>query len=228
MVGGEEEKPQVPVRLRSGQALHYATPDFLLSLVASASFMRLSLLKAAHVAVGEIHVQEIRVRSGPTARRGRRDDNSVAEWWELVDPTKLRSERCGIPHLAKNERDVGHPSLAAGTVSQFLFALAEEQANGQETAGEKGSKASLQTVVMEEGEQAVDPPGGSQRKPDQRATHGPEIISRHCFNPADTLPEWRPRLPRVRLLRPRLRRAWRIPCAGWSRSTWRAGSPLRS
>jgi len=72
MVGGEEEKPQVPVRLRSGQALHYATPDFLLSLVASASFMRLSLLKAAHVAVGEIRVQEIRVRSG-------RDDSSFAE-----------------------------------------------------------------------------------------------------------------------------------------------------
>jgi len=38
-----EEKPQVP---------HYATPDFLSSLVALANFMRLSLLKAAHAAAG--------------------------------------------------------------------------------------------------------------------------------------------------------------------------------
>jgi hypothetical protein len=44
---------QVPIRLRSGQALHYATPDFLLRLVALASFMRLSLPKAAHLDVGE-------------------------------------------------------------------------------------------------------------------------------------------------------------------------------
>jgi hypothetical protein len=42
-----------PLRLRSGQALHYATPDFLSKLVALANFMRLSLLKAARVADGE-------------------------------------------------------------------------------------------------------------------------------------------------------------------------------
>jgi hypothetical protein len=36
-------------------------PDFLLSLVALATFMRLSSKKAARVAVGERHVQEIRV-----------------------------------------------------------------------------------------------------------------------------------------------------------------------
>jgi hypothetical protein len=41
-------KLQVPVRLRSGQALRYVYPGF--------------------------PVQGIRVRSGPTARRGRRDD----------------------------------------------------------------------------------------------------------------------------------------------------------
>jgi len=41
--------PQVPVRLRSGQALHFAAPDFMLKLVASAKFMRLSLSKAARV-----------------------------------------------------------------------------------------------------------------------------------------------------------------------------------
>jgi hypothetical protein len=33
------------------RSLHYATPDFLLSLVALANFMRLSLLKAAHAVV---------------------------------------------------------------------------------------------------------------------------------------------------------------------------------
>jgi hypothetical protein len=42
---------------------HYATPDFLLRLVASDSFMRLSVPKAAHADVGEPS-QEIRVRSG--------------------------------------------------------------------------------------------------------------------------------------------------------------------
>jgi hypothetical protein len=36
-------------------------PDFLLSLMALSSLMRLSLLKAAHVDVGERHVAEIRV-----------------------------------------------------------------------------------------------------------------------------------------------------------------------
>jgi hypothetical protein len=35
------------------RSLHCATPDFLLRLVALANFMRLSLLKAAHVAAGE-------------------------------------------------------------------------------------------------------------------------------------------------------------------------------
>jgi hypothetical protein len=38
------------------QQVHYATPDFLSRLVALANFMRLSLLKAAHVAAGEYRV----------------------------------------------------------------------------------------------------------------------------------------------------------------------------
>ena len=38
------------------RSLHYATPDFLSRLVALASFMRLSLLKAAHVVAGERRV----------------------------------------------------------------------------------------------------------------------------------------------------------------------------
>jgi hypothetical protein len=49
-----------------------ASPDFLLVLVALAGSMRLSLMKAAHVAVASATWQEMRV--APTARRGRRDD----------------------------------------------------------------------------------------------------------------------------------------------------------
>src|ERR1700677_1049665 len=73
-VGEGEEKPRVPVRLRSGQALHFATPDFLSNVVALANFMRFSLRKAAHAAMSSAAWQEIRVRSG-------RDDNSIARKW---------------------------------------------------------------------------------------------------------------------------------------------------
>ena len=38
---------------KNSRSLHYATPDFLSRSVVSASFMRLSLPKAAHVDVGE-------------------------------------------------------------------------------------------------------------------------------------------------------------------------------
>jgi len=41
-----------------------ASPDFLLNLVALANFMRLSVLKGAHVALSCAARQEIRVRSG--------------------------------------------------------------------------------------------------------------------------------------------------------------------
>jgi hypothetical protein len=33
---------------------------------------------------------------------------------ELWRPRRLEGEACGIPHLAKNERDVGHPATVAG------------------------------------------------------------------------------------------------------------------
>jgi hypothetical protein len=46
------------------RSLRYATPDFLLSLVALANFMRLSLRKAAHADLSTAAQQEIRVRSG--------------------------------------------------------------------------------------------------------------------------------------------------------------------
>ena len=48
---------------RNRRSLHYATPDFLSSLVALASFMRLSLLKGAHAVLSSAAWQETRVRS---------------------------------------------------------------------------------------------------------------------------------------------------------------------
>jgi hypothetical protein len=51
----QDEKAAEPADINS-RSLHYATPDFLLRLVALANFMRLSLLKAAHVGVGECNV----------------------------------------------------------------------------------------------------------------------------------------------------------------------------
>jgi hypothetical protein len=32
----------------------------------------------------------------------------------VMAPERLEGETCGIPHLAKNERDVGHPATGAG------------------------------------------------------------------------------------------------------------------
>jgi hypothetical protein len=55
VVVGDEWTPQIP---RS------ATPDFLLILVALANFMRLSLMKAAHVDLGECSVAGNPLRFG--------------------------------------------------------------------------------------------------------------------------------------------------------------------
>jgi hypothetical protein len=54
----------------NSRSLHYATPDFLLTLVASVHSMRPSLRKGAHASLSSAAWQEIRVRSG-------RDDTSV-------------------------------------------------------------------------------------------------------------------------------------------------------
>ncbi len=58
-------EPQVPP-LRS--------PGFPVEVGGAGNSMRLSLEKGAHAALSRVARQEIRVRSGPTARRGRRDD----------------------------------------------------------------------------------------------------------------------------------------------------------
>jgi G:T-mismatch repair DNA endonuclease (very short patch repair protein) len=52
------------LRWRNCRSLRYATPDFLLSVVALAILMRLSLTKAAYAAMSSAAWQEIRVRSG--------------------------------------------------------------------------------------------------------------------------------------------------------------------
>jgi hypothetical protein len=34
--------------------------------------------------------------------------------FDLWSGSRLEGRACGIPHLAKNERDVGHPAIGAG------------------------------------------------------------------------------------------------------------------
>jgi hypothetical protein len=55
---------------RNSRSLHFATPDFLLDLVALSQFMRPSLRKGAHADLSSAAWQKIRVRFG-------RDDTSV-------------------------------------------------------------------------------------------------------------------------------------------------------
>jgi hypothetical protein len=54
-----------------------------------ANLMRLSLLKAAHAVVSRAAWQEIRVRSGPAARRGRRDDKFVVTRRFVISSSRL-------------------------------------------------------------------------------------------------------------------------------------------
>jgi hypothetical protein len=49
---------------RNCRSLHFATPDFLLDLVALLQFMRPSLRKGAYAALSSAAWQEIRVRFG--------------------------------------------------------------------------------------------------------------------------------------------------------------------
>jgi hypothetical protein len=51
LLNSRDKKSQVPIRLRSGQALRFAPPDFLSRPVDLTICIRLSLRRAAHVAV---------------------------------------------------------------------------------------------------------------------------------------------------------------------------------
>jgi hypothetical protein len=80
-------------------------------LVALANFMRLSLLKAAHVVAGECRVAGIRVRSGSTASRDRRDDNSVGPLTTLC-PTAFEAVSCKKFVIPTGAQRSGEPALS--------------------------------------------------------------------------------------------------------------------
>ena len=40
---------------------------------------------------------------------------------------EFEGEACGIPHLAKNERDVGHPAVVAGIEPKRDLGVAKER-----------------------------------------------------------------------------------------------------
>jgi hypothetical protein len=77
--------------------------------MALANFMRLSLMKAAHADVDGTAWQEIRVayRFRPTyaeANVGHPSSSLLPSYFLVELPVK----ECGIPHLAKNERDAAN------------------------------------------------------------------------------------------------------------------------
>jgi hypothetical protein len=86
-----------PIRLlkRNRRSLHYATPDFLLMLVALANFMRLSLMKAAHVVVSGAAKQEIRVSFGRDDK-GEGDASSCSPIHSRTNEATLASFRLAI------------------------------------------------------------------------------------------------------------------------------------
>jgi hypothetical protein len=96
-----DEEQQVPP-LRS--------PDFLWNLVALMHFMHPSLRKGAHVDLSSAAWQEIRVRSGPTAGRDRRDDKGR---WRRFHKKWLLDRRC-FHHLQRKMRR----EMAKDTTSQ--------------------------------------------------------------------------------------------------------------
>ena len=44
----------------------------------------------------------------------RKEREGWGTWTGLWDPGQFEGKSGGIPHLAKNERDVGHPAIGAG------------------------------------------------------------------------------------------------------------------
>jgi hypothetical protein len=72
-----------PTNRINRRCLHFATPDFLWRLVASANCMRLSSRKGAHAALSSAAWQEIRVRSV---------EKHFQEWSVELQIPRLRSE----------------------------------------------------------------------------------------------------------------------------------------
>jgi hypothetical protein len=87
-------------------------PDFLSSVVALSKTMRLSLREKPHKRSWLV----LRSR-----KSGQRWCEHGAPVRSCGDRTRLEGEACGIPHLAKNERDVGHPTIGAGIEPKRLL-----------------------------------------------------------------------------------------------------------
>jgi len=85
--------------------------------------MRLSLMKVARAALAGAAYR----KSGYLAFFARYGAPQI--WISLLNALprleeksqKLRGEFCGIPHLAKNERDMGHPSSWQGEFLKSYF-----------------------------------------------------------------------------------------------------------
>jgi hypothetical protein len=109
-----EQKPSSPKEPSVGagtKAVEGLPPDFLLRPVALMICMRFSLRRAAHVVVAsscEVG-NPLRPSFSSHVRWGERG----APVWSCGIRERLEGETRGIPHLAKNERDVGHPALVA-------------------------------------------------------------------------------------------------------------------
>ena len=91
------------------RSLHCAPPDFLWRPVT----LGICMVVASSAKYG------IRVRFGrdDKGRRGVLPGREVAE--RICGArSRLEGKACGIPHLAKNERDVGHPAIGAGIKSK--------------------------------------------------------------------------------------------------------------
>jgi hypothetical protein len=69
---------------RNCRSLHFATPDFLLDLVALLQFMRPSLRKGAYAALSSAAWQEIRVRFG---RDDKGESGAPSEKWLVAGET---------------------------------------------------------------------------------------------------------------------------------------------
>jgi hypothetical protein len=66
-------------------------PDFLLNLVASVNFMRLSLGRGAHVVLSSAAWQEIRLRFGRDDKGERGALLCIDCWWSELQIPRLRS-----------------------------------------------------------------------------------------------------------------------------------------
>jgi hypothetical protein len=93
------------------RSLHCATPDFLLSLVAPAIFMRLSLTKAAHVAISSAAWQEIRVGSG-------RDDKFVRARFRV---SRKGPRNCRSLGFARDDKGKGCGSVKSRCRTEASF-----------------------------------------------------------------------------------------------------------